>query len=125
MESPDGRFLYYNKYGFNTVGIYRMPVKGGPESMVYDLPQLESFGDWFVTGEGIYFIYRYDSLSKVTAHPAIKFKNFTTGVVSEIAALGEDPGPHPGLNISPDGRWLIYSKEDFCNHDIILLENFH
>jgi Tol biopolymer transport system component/DNA-binding winged helix-turn-helix (wHTH) protein len=124
MGSPDGRFLYYNKYGFNTVGIFRIPVEGGPEAMVYNLPQLESFGDWFVTNEGLYFIHRYDVIGKITSRPAIKFLNFTTGEVSELVALDKDPGSNPGLNISPDGRWLIYAKEDFCNHDIILLDNF-
>ncbi len=125
MESPDGHFLYYNKYGFNTIGIFRLPVEGGPESLVYNLPQLESFGDWFVAKEGIYFIHRYDIINQLSSRPAIKLLNITTGKVSEVIALNEDPGQHPGLNISPDGNWLIYAKEDFCNHDIILLDNFH
>jgi Tol biopolymer transport system component/DNA-binding winged helix-turn-helix (wHTH) protein len=124
MESLDGRFVYYNKYGFSTEGIFRIPVEGGQEIRVFDLPQLDSLGDWTVTDEGIYFVHRYDSARKVTSHFAIKLFSFNTDKVTEIAALDRDPVSHPGLNISPDRRWLIYSSMDSYNHDIMLVKNF-
>ena len=124
MESPDGRFVYYNKYGFSTEGIFRIPVEGGQETRVFDLPQLDSLGDWTVTDEGIYFVHRYDAPRKVTSHFAIKLFSSTTGKVNEIAALDRDPVSHPGLNISPDKRWLIYSSMDSHKSDIVLVKNF-
>jgi len=125
VESPDSQFLYYNKYGFYTVGLFRIPVGGGPESMVLDLPQLESFGDWAVTDQGIYFIYRYEVGGTPTRHPAIKLLSFDTNKVTEVVAIEKDPGQNPGLSVSPDGKWLIYSRVDYVNHDIMLVENLH
>jgi hypothetical protein len=124
MESPDGRFVYYNKYGFSTEGIFRIPVEGEQETRVFDLPQLDSLGDWTVTDEGIYFVHRYDAPRKLTSHFAIKLFSLTTGKITEVAALDRDPVSHPGLNISPDKRWLIYSSMDSYNHDIMLVKNF-
>jgi hypothetical protein len=42
-----------------------------------------------------------------------------------LLRLEEDPGQHPGLNVSPDGKWMIYARADYVNHDIKLVENFH
>ena len=41
-----------------------------------------------------------------------------------IAQLAHDPTSNPGLNISADGRWFIYSIDDYRNFDIMLVENF-
>jgi len=126
VESPDGQFVYYNKNGFYTVGLFRISVEGGPEKRVLDyLPQLESFGDWAVTNEGIYFVDRYEIAGKPLNHPAIRFLSFVTNSIVDVITLDKDPGQHPGLNVSPDGQWLIYSRVDYSNHDIMLVENFH
>lgn len=124
MQSPDGRFVYYNKYGYYTEGIFRIPVEGGQETRVFDLPQLDSLGDWVVTDNEIYFVHRYDSPRKVTSHFSIKLFSLTTAKITTVAALDRDPVSHPGLNISPDRRWLIYSSMDSFNHDIMLVKNF-
>jgi hypothetical protein len=44
--------------------------------------------------------------------------------ISLVAPLPHDPTSNPGLNISPDGRWLSYSIDDYRNFDIMLVENF-
>lgn len=124
MESPDGRFLYYNKFGFYTEGLFRIPVEGGPETTIFDLPQMDSFGDWTVAEEGIYYVHRYDQYRKLTSHFSINLFDFATGKVTAVAALEKDPVSHPGLNISPDRRSLIYSSNDTFNHDIMLVKNF-
>ncbi|MDT7605270.1 MAG: hypothetical protein QOF61_3267, partial [Acidobacteriota bacterium] len=124
MESPDGQFLYYNKQGFYTVGLFRQPVAGGDEAMVIDLPQLESFGDWAATNEGVYYIHRYDGAGKHPAHFSINHFNFATRLTTQVAPLEHDPTSNPGLNLSPDGRSLIYSIDDYRNLDIMLVENF-
>lgn len=124
-EAPDGQTIYYNKYGYNTVGLFRRALAGGAEIKVLDLPQLESFGDWWVTREGIYFIHRYDSKGKQLAQCSIDFFNFATHRTEQVAPLEHDPTSNPGLNLSPDGQWLIYSIDDYRSIDIMLVENFH
>ena len=106
-EAPDGQTIYYNKYGYYTVGLFRRALAGGAEIKVLDLPQLESFGDWWVTPEGVYFIHRYDSKAKPLAQCSIDFFNFATHRTEQVAPLEHDPTSNPGLNLSPDGQWLI------------------
>src|SRR4030095_11491138 len=52
-ESFDGKVLYYQK--FELPGLFRMPVEGGPEERIGDVPRLQ---DWQVAAEGIYYFRR-------------------------------------------------------------------
>jgi len=54
----------------------------------------------------------------------IQFFDFAQRRTRPVASLEKDPGSDPGLNISADRRWLIYSQCDVCNNDIMLVENF-
>ncbi len=125
VEAADGKSIFYNKIGFFTVGLFQLSLLGGAETKVLDLPQLGSFGDWTVTAEGIYYIHRYEAPGKPAAPVAIKFFDFGTRKSKMIAPLEHDPTSNPGLNISADGRWFIYSIDDYRNFDIMLVENFH
>ena len=124
VEAVDGQSIFYNKNGFMTLGLFQLPLVGGAETRILDLPQLDSFGDWTVTAAGIYYLHRSDTLAKPATPVAIKFFDFGTRQSKVIAPLGHDPGSNPGLNISPDGRSLIYSIDDYRNFDIMLVENF-
>jgi hypothetical protein len=56
---------------------------------------------------------------------AIKFFSFASGKVKGLAVLNAPPvdGP-PGLAVSPDGRWILYTQNDRRVSDIVLVENF-
>jgi len=125
VESPDGQSLYYNKYGYYTIGLFQSKLDGSSEVQVLDLPQLISFGDWLVTAKGIYYIKRYEGISKKANPVSIQFLDFATHQTKLIAALPHDPTSDPGLNISPDGQWFFYSIDDYKTLDIMLLDNFH
>lgn len=119
FESPDGKLLYYTK-GRGPGGIFQIPVAGGEERQVPELLSAGYWRYWAVVNEGIYFV------SPVpTARPAIKFFSFATRRVTQIGVLERDPlqGP-PGLTVSPDGRWVLYSQADQSISDIMLVENF-
>jgi hypothetical protein len=30
-----------------------------------------------------------------------------------------------GIDVSPDGRWLVYTRADSVESDIMMVENFH
>ena len=117
VESPDGRVLYYKKRGEDTLGLWKVPVKGGEESQV-----LESFSggsEFAVVDEGIYFNPRPDS----AGHYSIQFFSFASKKTRVVATL-EKPVFH-GFTVSPDGRWILYSQIDQQGKDLMLVENFH
>jgi len=39
--------------------------------------------------------------------------------------LGPPADTDFGIDVSPDGRWLVYSRADSIQSDIMLVENFH
>ena len=117
-ESPDGQWLYYTK-GRGVPAIWRMPVPGAEETLVYDFRQPGS-RFWTITNEGLYF-----AGAESSAPPAINFFNFSTGKVTSVLALEKGlPQGVPGLSVSPDGRWLLFPQVDQRGSDIMLLENF-
>jgi Tol biopolymer transport system component/DNA-binding winged helix-turn-helix (wHTH) protein len=123
-ESPDGRSLFYNKYGYGRVGIYRQPATGGEEEIVCPLQQLESRGDWQVTANGLYFIHRYDSPgTEPSKQPSLRFVDFASRQVHEIVPLA-DPGSNPGLSVVDGEKAIIYSRAANINLDLVLVTNY-
>jgi Tol biopolymer transport system component/serine/threonine protein kinase len=120
-ESIDSKFLYYTK-GRNVVGIWRVPVEGGEETLVLDTHKAGYWSAWTVVEQGIYFV-----TAEKLERPAIEFFNFSTGRVTEVAALTKPfrPWTNPqGLSVSADGRWILYTQSDREEMDIMLVENF-
>jgi Tol biopolymer transport system component len=118
-ESSDGRFLYYSK-GFDVDGLWRVAVSGGDEEQVLELPKAGLWGYWAVVETGIFFVN-----TKSTARPAIQFLSFAQRTVVPVAMLEGKPVPYePGISVSPDGRWLLYTQDDERTSDIMLVENF-
>jgi hypothetical protein len=39
--------------------------------------------------------------------------------------LGLQVGPVLGMDVSADGRWLVYTRADSTESDVMLIENFH
>jgi hypothetical protein len=122
-ESTDGVWLFYNKHGYNTVGLYRQPVAGGDEELIHPLIQVDSLGDWAVTAKGIYFIHRYDEVTKPASEPGVRFLDLATRKIESIVAF-PDPGGHPGLSIIDDGRTVVFSRGAGVNHDVMLISNY-
>jgi Tol biopolymer transport system component/DNA-binding winged helix-turn-helix (wHTH) protein len=119
FESPDGKFIYFTK-GRGPGGFYKLPVAGGEEVEVPELANAGYWRYWVVGNEGIYFVAETDS-----RHWAIKLFSFASRKVKRIAVMNEPPiaGP-PGLTVSPDGRFILYTQNDRKVSDIVLVENF-
>ena len=115
-ESSDGRFLYYVKG--DQPGIWRMLATGGDEIRVLaEFPSVR-WGDWALVDKGIY--YADESGGK----PAIKFLNFASHKVTQIAAVASLPPPgDPGFTVSPDEKQIVFSQID-RSADLMLVENF-
>ena len=118
VESPDGRTLYYTKKQqppeyLKPKGLWKVPVEGGKETLVFKGLGAEGFERWDLTGEGIYFFYGYTN--------DIDFFNFATRKITQIAKLEKKGGP---LAVSPDGRWILFSQVDVDMSHIMLVEDF-
>jgi Tol biopolymer transport system component/DNA-binding winged helix-turn-helix (wHTH) protein len=119
FESPDGKYFYYAK-GRLAVGIWRIPVAGGEETLVLDHHRAGYWRYWTVTEQGIYF-----ATAEMPARPLLEFFSFATGKVTLVAALEKQiQSGIWGLTVSPDGRSILYTQYDQRGSDIMLMENF-
>lgn len=112
--SPDGATVYYAKDD-GSAALWRMPVGGGPETRVADNLYRYSFA---VTASAIYFITQPEK----TRMAVIKKIDLATRRTSDLFTL--DRPPDLGLGVSPDGRYLLFSKLDYSGADLMLVENF-
>jgi Tol biopolymer transport system component/predicted Ser/Thr protein kinase len=116
FESPDGKTLYYAK-GQDAPGLWKLPGQGGEETPVLEQLGAGYWGYWAVVRDGIYF---YNVNTR-----AIEFFSFATHKITEIAKPEKAPATfNPGLEVSPDGRWLLYAQVDEDTSHIMLVENF-
>jgi hypothetical protein len=69
-----------------------------------------------VLGRGIYYI------DQPSGEARLQFFDFSTGRSTTVARnLGE---VRLGLTASPDGRTILYTREDSSVDDLMLVENF-
>jgi Tol biopolymer transport system component/DNA-binding winged helix-turn-helix (wHTH) protein len=117
FESPDGRRLYYGTQ-FVDSEIWSVPTSGGDEAPVPGMPHVEYSAWWVPTAAGIYFITQRPA-------PAVRFFDFATRAVKEIATLPGPPAPYVGgISASSDGRYILYSQVDETASDIMLVDGF-
>jgi Tol biopolymer transport system component len=108
FESPGGEYLYYAR----DLGIWRVPRDGGEEREV--TPSIWSAYCFSVRAEGIYFI-DSEGLS-------VRLWNSETGDITRVGEV-ETPGEF-GLDVSPDGRWILYPQIAERKADLMLVEGF-
>ena len=116
MESPDGKRLYfYNREGH----LASMPVEGGPEEAIPELSSMVRTRAWTVSNDGIYF---YQSKERL---PCVWFFSFATRKVSMVLKPAKGAlTTAPGLDLSPDGRKLLFTQVDQATSGMLLVENF-
>jgi Tol biopolymer transport system component len=99
VESPDGQWLYYSQTR-NYGPIFRRPLAGGqPEEVA---PQLHGLF-FVVTAGGVYY----------EAEDAIWFWDARSGGRRKVFAPANALGV--GLDVSPDGRTLLFTQIDLSN----------
>jgi Tol biopolymer transport system component/DNA-binding winged helix-turn-helix (wHTH) protein len=114
-ESADGRFLYFVKYELG--GLWRMPLHGGPESLVLDKTIAPWWFNWTLTPRGIYFLdWNDDSKSFVN------FFEFASQKITPILTFNRPP--RWGLPLSPDGKSLLFVESDYEESSIMIVKNF-
>ena len=120
QESSDGRYLYYlDRWpgGAPIEGrVMRVPVGGGQVEPVLEhvWPFL-----WAVTNTGIVFIARTPEFD------AIEVYRFSDRQVARVGRLGfRIPRVFTHMNASRDGRWVLATKMERFDSDLMRLDNF-
>ncbi len=120
MESADGKRLYYFRNDRHD-GIWTAPVEGGAEEVIPELADVKPTRSWAVRADGIVFFQHSSGLA-----PLIRFFDFATRRVTTILTPERPPGmTAPGLDLSPDGRRLLYTQVDHRIEGLMMLENFY
>jgi Tol biopolymer transport system component len=110
LESRDGKTLYYSK---DPNALWRKELPDGEETKIAGPIFRYNFA---LAENGIYYT-TYESKS-----PVIVFRDFSTGKVTPILAMTKLPDL--GLEVSPDGRFLLFVQLDYEGSDLKLVENF-
>ena len=113
IESPDGKMLYISKQDGDG-SIWKMPAIGGGEEQLVNSLNRDNFA---VSPLGIYYM----TASREDGTASLKFYSFANRVSTTILPIGR---PEYGLDLSPDGRYLVYAQLDDPASDLMLVENF-
>jgi len=121
IESPDGQYVYFVCFTEGKIRLWRMRPDGTGESMVDAMPGLRSDGfEWWPSESGIYFY------PDTGAKTELDFLDIRSSRIRRIYTFDKPPATWlGGLSVSPDGRWLLYSRIDEAASDLMLVENFH
>jgi len=114
--STNGTDLYYSKTGQTGEGIWRIPVGGGEETQIVKALSPYDWGNWKLVDRHIYFLYRPAADSLLLA-----CFDLDTGETQPMAPLDAELG-YPGLAVSPDEQWLLYTRTDHEESDLMLVE---
>ena len=123
LESEDGKYVYYAK-GYAAPGIWRVPVGGGQEvEVVHDLTAGLN-GHWTVRNNKIYYA---TSLADLNAQSmSLYFFDIATGKTKLVSKVEIPPAfGSPGMDVSPDGKQLLFVAQQNSNADLEIVENFH
>jgi Tol biopolymer transport system component len=98
-ESPDGSSVYYAKHRYPNPEVWRVPVGSDAEENVSPLVRPNTWADWSVTTDGIYFLGHAED-----AGPALQFFDFETKGAQKVAEL-----THASffLSVSNDARLAV------------------
>jgi eukaryotic-like serine/threonine-protein kinase len=114
-ESSDGKFLYY----FRDRAIWQQDLVKGMERHIADISA--NGDDSHLCGSDICYADR----SSPTAGHLVRFNTSNGSRHSTPVDFGPQVGASLGIDVSADGRWLVYTRADSTQSDIMLVENFH
>ncbi len=117
QPSVDGKFIYYGKGWPGPSSVWRLPVEGGEATKVLD-GIVHPEGVWTVGPEGIYFFVRPDE----KGYSDLCFYDFATGKIRKILTVERPLTWY--IDVSSDGRTILYTQVDEAGSDLMLVENF-
>jgi Tol biopolymer transport system component len=114
LESRDGQWLYYSRN--DRAGLWRMPTNGGATSRVTARLLPEDSGGWGVLDDGVYWLERRDDAD---APPELVVARADGSAPQRLAVVPEMAWP--GVDVSPDGRRVLYSRLGRHDSNIVVL----
>ena len=110
QESRDGKYLYFSR-SRTAPDIWRWTPDGAEELLVPEVT-----GRMWVAGkEGVYFLKAQD----------LMYLDLATRKTTKVLTLAKRVAPNlRGIDLSPDGRELLWAQVDSSSSDIALVENF-
>lgn len=115
-EAPDAQWVYFAS---NDGTLSKAHASGSlQEESLGRVPGLNPYmPSWDISKSGLYFV---NWTSTPTTIDVFEFAN------QEVrTALTLGPTRHEaGLSVSPDERWIVYTRIEYLNSDIRMIENF-
>jgi Tol biopolymer transport system component len=123
MISPDGQWLYFVRREGDS--LWRMPIGGGAETRLAEGLYRYNYA---ATNKGVYYVVRPPQQTQgvtealVPAGSQVRYLDFATKRVTDLLTDGRLGDL--GLAVSPDGKYLLFTKIDYLGADLMLVENF-
>jgi len=116
-ESPDARWVYYGKRG--ETGIWRKPVAGGEEERV---TQHGYAMQWGLYDKGGCLM---NPLRDDVTVECFSFDSNQLFTITRFPNGGKvQPAGGPAFAVSPDGKWILYTRIGREEADLMLIDNF-
>lgn len=113
LESRDGQSLYY----FHDQAIWKSDLQGNNELRVGAATNPEDYG----------FCGKYVCMLDRSAAPAGRLTRYDPATAQQISKpldVGYRADVEMGVTFSPDGKWVVYTKTDSLQSDLMMVENF-
>jgi eukaryotic-like serine/threonine-protein kinase len=121
IETPDGKTLYYSRSVDGVGRVRRLSLQTGEDAEVVHDEVI--WWNWALSKSGIYYLF-YTARQTARAQPIeIRFQSFNGG--SPVTLYRQtQAGAVESLTVSPDEKWLVFSKQPPWQSQLMLIENF-
>lgn len=100
------------------MGLWSVGTDGENEKPIPEFAEIGAWRSWTMAADGLYFT----KVSPQIPH-SIKFYDFKTGQIRKIADVKKPPlAYYSNLAVSPDGKKILYAREDQIMAEIMLAE---
>jgi Tol biopolymer transport system component len=117
--SASGDDVIFNVKSASGVQLWRKKIGGDAEEPLPGMPSLAYTDAWIATARRVYFTTRVNDATTVRSY------DLADGHIQDVVTLPHPPAPLGGLgmSISPDGKWLLYTRTTEAQADIMLVKN--